>query len=255
MRPGIKPMIRRLLQGFLTTPIGAAGLSLGLRMVRWFGKLAAPDLNPRRWSNAELRRFAPLLGGDVVNVSGWQDADRQGGRYRDYFTKGCFYAITNYPGARGLADGAVGSIPLDLEATLPDSMRAAFDVVFCHTVMEHVFDGRAAFMNLAGMSRDVLILIVPFMQGEHYDSGSYGDYWRFTPMVLGELFSNAQMSLIYLSSNDNPWWPIYLFAVGSRRPERWRGILPTSPSRRCRIGFEVFYEKGIGSSSSGEFAE
>jgi hypothetical protein len=242
-------MIRKLLRELLTGPIGDTALGMGLHVVRRLGRLATSDLHPRRWSNAELRRFTPYLDGDVVNVSGWRDADRVGGRYRDYFVRCRSYTITNYPGTRGLADGAEGSIPLDLEAALPEMMRSAFDVVFCHTVLEHVYDKSTAFMNLADMSRDLLILVVPFMQEEHFDQGSYGDYWRYTPMSLGRLTSETGMSLLYMSSNDSPWWPIYLFAVGSRNPEKWKGILPASCPRGRRIGFEVFYGKGSGFAS------
>ena len=41
---------------------------------------------PRRWSNTELRRFAHLFGGPAVNVSAWQDRDKEGGFYRQYFS-------------------------------------------------------------------------------------------------------------------------------------------------------------------------
>jgi hypothetical protein len=216
--------------------MGSAGLAFAFQLVQRLGRMAAGDLKPRRWSNAELRRFAPHLGGDVANISGWQDADKEGGRYRSYFTRCRSYTITNHAGARGLGDGVDGAVPLNLEAALPDSLHSAFDVVFCHTVLEHVFDKRTAFMNLASMSRDILILVVPFLQGEHYDRGSYGDYWRYTPMSLEKLFSDAGMSLLYLSSNDSPWWSIYLFAVGSRHPGRWRDVLPAGLPGERKIG-------------------
>ncbi len=29
------------------------------------------------WSNCELRRLAPLLGGDVIHVSPWEDKDKE----------------------------------------------------------------------------------------------------------------------------------------------------------------------------------
>jgi len=32
---------------------------------------------PRIWSNAELRKFAHLFSGSIVNVSGWIDKDKE----------------------------------------------------------------------------------------------------------------------------------------------------------------------------------
>ena len=39
---------------------------------------------PRIWSNSELAKFSGLFTGDVVNVSGWNDFDKQSNRYKDY---------------------------------------------------------------------------------------------------------------------------------------------------------------------------
>jgi len=63
---------------------------------------------PRLWSNRELERIAPLFTGDVVNVSAWQDQDKEGRRYRDYFRSARSYTLTNYEadarGLQGVAD-------------------------------------------------------------------------------------------------------------------------------------------------------
>ena len=42
---------------------------------------------PRQWSNDVLRSLVPYLREStrVVNVSGWEDRDKEGGHYRDYF--------------------------------------------------------------------------------------------------------------------------------------------------------------------------
>lgn len=51
---------------------------------------------PRVWSNDELKKFAHLFEGDVANVSGWQDKDKQGDEYKNYFTQKNSYTITNF---------------------------------------------------------------------------------------------------------------------------------------------------------------
>ena len=51
---------------------------------------------PRIWSNNELKKIAPLFEGDVVNVSGWQDKDKEGDEYKNYFKNKKSYTITNY---------------------------------------------------------------------------------------------------------------------------------------------------------------
>ena len=48
--------------------------------------------SPRIWSNRELERYAGLFKGRVVNVSAWEDKDKEGRRYRDYFSNAEAYA-------------------------------------------------------------------------------------------------------------------------------------------------------------------
>ena len=178
---------------------------------------------PRVWSNAELARFAPLFSGRVVNVSAWKDVDKEGRRYRDYFTAATSYSITNYHAeARGW-QGTAEEIFLDLEQPLPAGLEQDFDVVFNHTTLEHIFDLRQAFANLCGMSRDVVILVVPFLQPYHTD---YGDYWRFSPLAVKRLFDEQGMELNYLSFNSHRAAAVYVFAIASRYPERWRQHFP-----------------------------
>ena len=50
----------------------------------------------RIWSNQELRKYAPWLGGAVVNVSAWKDKDKEGDSYQNYFVNAESYSITNY---------------------------------------------------------------------------------------------------------------------------------------------------------------
>ena len=199
-----------------------------------------PTLSPRRWSNRELASFAPLFGGDIVNVSGWRDDDKENGTYRNYFTKASGYAITNYWGSSTENDGAPDSVFLDLAADLPDALKGQYDVVFNHTVLEHIFDVPKAVKNMAAMTRDVMIMIVPFIQDEHYSPGLYGDFWRFTPLCVKQLMENNGLNLLHLSSNNSPWFPIYLFAIGSRNPGKWAPQFPTPYNWENRLGKTTF---------------
>jgi len=169
----------------------------------------------RRWSNRELRRIAPLLAGSVVNVSGWRDDDKEGGTYRaDYFTRATEYWVTNWKAeARGLQGDLPNERFLDLEAPLPHDMLGRFDVVFNHTTLEHVFDVFKAFANLCAMSRDAVVVVVPFLQEQH---GEYGDYWRFTPWALKRMFATHALVPAFLSHNDGAG-AIYVIGAGARR--------------------------------------
>lgn len=183
-----------------------------------------PSAHPvRAWTNQELKRISPSLGGDVVNLSGWEDKDKEGGIYRDYFPKANSYTVTNYsPSHSGQQPN---EIYLDLAAPLPNKLKQKFDVVFSHTNLEHIFDVFAAFSNHCKMSRDIVIVIVPFIQQQH-ETAEYKDYWRFTPSSLRELFRINGLTTIYESYNNVPNSVNYLFFVGSRHPKRWRKVMP-----------------------------
>lgn len=191
---------------------------------------------PRIWSNQELRRFAPIFTGDVVNVSAWQDADKQGGHYRDYFTACRKYHRTNYKSeARGF-QGEEGEIFLDLTDPLPASLRGRYDVVFNHTVLEHIFDVQTAFANLCAMSRDAVIIVVPFMQQMH---AKYGDYWRFTPTCLQNMFSQQGFTPLYTSYNNHLMASTYIFMVAVRDPEKWQGKIPDNRDKNGLVPFSA----------------
>ena len=105
-------------------------------------KILNPELRcnkfraPRLWSNSELRKFAPFFTGSVVNISGWNDSDKEGNKYRDYFSNASEYSITNYidDAERG-AQGFEGEIKLNLEEELPENLFKQYDVAFTHTVL------------------------------------------------------------------------------------------------------------------------
>jgi hypothetical protein len=174
---------------------------------------------PRIWSNDELKKFSPLFTGDVVNVSAWQDLDKEGLRYRDYFKNASSYSITNYKSeARGF-QGFDNEIFLDLTSDLPQDLTQKFNVVFNHTVLEHVYHVHKAFSNLCLMSKDIVIIVVPFLQEMH---GEYGDYWRFTPSAVKNMFEENGLKVLYSSFNSHPETSVYLFFIGSKNAERWK---------------------------------
>lgn len=181
-----------------------------------------PDRKFRRarlWSNNELQKVASFFSGDVINVSGWQDSDKRSKKYKDYFINAKSYSISNYGGDMGFQN-TKNEILLDLEKDLDQKYISRYDVVFNHTVLEHIFDVDKAFQNLCLMSKDVVIVVVPFMQEMHYGE-AYKDYWRFTPFALTRMFEKNGMELIYLNANNKRNESSYVFAIGSRNPRMW----------------------------------
>jgi hypothetical protein len=171
------------------------------------------------WSNRELSRFAHLFSGDIVNVSGWTDIDKEGRHYKDYFKNASSYTITNFESDKRGYQGGANEIFLDLTAQLPPNLHHRFDVVFNHTTLEHIFELTTAFSNLCQLSKDTVILVLPFLQQYHAD---YGDYWRLSPLAIKRLFELNDMELVYQSFNNHAMSSIYTFSIASRHPERWR---------------------------------
>jgi len=178
---------------------------------------------PRIWSNKELRKFAHLFTGDIINVSAWKDIDKEGNFYKDYFINKKTYTITNYDSDKRGLQGIDGEIYLDLEKDLPKNMYNKYDVVFNHTTLEHIYNFKKAFQNLCLLSKDIVIVIVPFLQEMH---SSYGDYWRFTPLSLQNLFYENGFEILYLSFNSHRNASIYIFTIASKNPKNWINIIP-----------------------------
>ena len=184
---------------------------------------------PRVWSNRELEKFGHLFSGKGVNVSGWKDIDKEGKKYRDYFSNISEYWITNYKSeARGFQGNQENEIFLDLEEDLDESMHGKFDVVFNHTVLEHIFDVNKAFENICKLSNDIVIVVVPFLQEQHAE---YGDYWRFTPLAVEKLFQKNSMDMIYINYNDASDDSIYIFAIGTKDKNKWNKIQTESTNQ------------------------
>jgi len=194
------------------------------------------SLLARLWSNEEIRRLGAHFEGEIVSVSGAKDADKEGGRYRDYFPGATAYHITNYPKEGwGHFQGASDEISLDLTAPLPEALRQRYDVVFNHTTLEHIYEVGTAFANLCAMSRDIVLVVVPFLQEMHCPSEG-GDYWRFTPLTLKRMFEDNGFSLLQCTFNSHSNAAVYLCAVGSRQPERWPALqteFSYADPRRC----------------------
>lgn len=173
-----------------------------------------PELNPRVWSNRQIEPVAAAVTGEVVHVSAWRDEDKEGRHYRDYFAQASSYTTTNVGGLRG--EGA-DSIHLDLTAPLDPSLRGRFDMVFNHTTLEHVPALETAIDNLFELSRSELLLVVPFMQVEHWERPAYGDLWRIGAHGLRHACMRHGFEVVSLASNHNPAWPIY-YVLHARRP-------------------------------------
>lgn len=223
-------LIETLMTGMLRVPGLGAGTE---RLLEWLSRTAGRAMRrarrdwvrPREWSNAELRKVAPLFDGAVVNVSGWRDEDKVGGHYRQYFPHAASYVVSNFAGSRGMVDGS-GDLFLDLEGDLPAELAGRFQVAFNHTTLEHVFRIERAVSNICALSNDAVILVTPFLQAVHYEKGSYGDYWRPTPMCLTRMLEEQGFTTVYQSTNDNPWHIVYVFTVAVRDPGRYRERLP-----------------------------
>ena len=178
---------------------------------------------PRFWSNMILRNIAPHFAGRVVNCSGWADEDKFGSHYRHYFTGATEYAVTNYSGGaqQGSYTFLENSYQLDLEKALPSELRQRFEVVYSHTVLEHVFDVSQAVRNICEMSTDAAIVVIPWTQLIHVMEDKFGDYWRFTPECLERMFAVHGMMPVCHHGTDIPGSSVYYASVFSRTPDKY----------------------------------
>lgn len=180
----------------------------------------------RIWSNIELRKIAPYFTGDLINVSGWADEDKAGDTYQNYFVNATTYIVSNKEGGSqsGKKLYLPDSIAIDLDKPLSDEHVQAYDCVFNHTVLEHVFNTFQAVENLCKMSRDVIISVVPFIQVIHTSPPDYLDYWRFTPYCLEKLFNQHGFKTIYASGSNLPGTSLYYVWVVSKNPNNWAKV-------------------------------
>lgn len=178
--------------------------------------------SPRHWSNVELRKVLAHLAPSkrVINVSGWMDGDKEGGLYQSYFAPDASYTVSNYgdDSARG-GEGVHTAVSLDLSAPVPAELEGAFDVAFSHTVLEHIEDPVFGFNQIAKLTSDLIITVVPFKQKMHFEPGQFGDYYRFSPFAMRCLHEKAGFTVLYESYTPPPALDVYLFYVGTRQPQ------------------------------------
>lgn len=176
--------------------------------------------NPRNWSNRELKRAIEPLGPfkSVINVSGHEDRDKQGGYYKGYF---CAeeYAISHYPSDHAKGKAFDHSIPIDLMEPLPSDLIGRYQVAFNHTVLEHAPNPFFAFEQIAKLSNDLVITVVPFRQQLHFISGQFGDYFRFSPMAMRYLHEINALDTLFESHTPSPTGIVYIVTMGTKRPE------------------------------------
>lgn len=181
--------------------------------------------NARTWSNGQIQRaIAPLREiNSVVNVSGFDDRDKQGRHYRDYFPAGADYYLTYYPSddvkGKSIAS-CTNAFPLDLMLPVPKSMVHRFDLAFNHTVLEHVPNPFTAFEQIAKMSSDLVLTVAPFRQQLHFISGKFGDYFRITPMGMRYLNEINGLKTLFESTTPSPAGEVYIVSLATKQPEK-----------------------------------
>ena len=199
--------------------------------IEWFFYYEPKFRRARGWSNTELKKITHYLTGEVINISGWADEDKTGGTYHEYFVNATSYCISNKEGGaqKGEKLSLPDSLAIDLEFPVSEEHIQAYDCVFAHTVLEHVFDVFQAVENLCKMSRDVIICVLPFVQIIHKSSG-YMDYWRFTPFAIERLFARHGFETVYARGGPNLGsTSLYYLWVVSKTPDKWAEIFTVAP--------------------------
>lgn len=181
----------------------------------------------RIWSNRELKKFSHLFGGSIINVSAGDNIDKEGNTYDKYFINSSSFYTSNYaPGSFRGFYGRKNELLIDLEQNTPDELWNKFDVVFNHTTLEHVFSVFKAFENICKLSKDIVIIVVPFAQVHHDSKDGFLDYWRFTPSCIRRLFTDNGFEVLYESHNKDFNSAVYLFFIASKNPEKWIESFP-----------------------------
>ena len=178
---------------------------------------------PRVWSNLELKKFSNNFYGKIINVSGWNDSDKDGSFYKNYFSNCENYSISNWSFSERGQENKLGKDQylIDLEDDLDNKLINKFEVVLNHTTLEHIFNINKAFQNLCKLSNDTVIIILPFMQEQHTTS-DFKDYWRLTPQAVQKLFEKNNFKMAYVNANDDNNSSIYIFAVGCSNNSKCR---------------------------------
>ena len=198
-----------------------------LRYLYVIWRMKNRECDARKWSNDELGKIAPIFKGSVLNVSAGEDKDKEGGVYKNYFYNASSYIISNYKKVSNCEEQL--EIDLSIPLTEKGISISPFDVVYTHTVLEHVYQIDVAIENLCKLSNDITITIMPFLQCFHSIKGLYGDYWRVTPYALVNMFKKHCFETVYISWSNDFLGNIYLFHIASKKPQQWQVL-----KERCR---------------------
>lgn len=167
------------------------------------------------WRNKELRKVVSKIPFEsVINVSGWDDEDGEGRKYISYFPTAKTYWVSNIEGQKGLSGSIDYKIRINLEEKIVGSHYRSWDLVFCHTTLEHIFHVETAFKNLCNLSKSMVVLVVPYSAPWHEVNADWGDYWRFTPLSIKRLFEANGFGITHISVS--PGGIKYIFAVAGR---------------------------------------
>jgi len=189
------------------------------------------EKDARQFSNRILKNYLPCFSGDIINVSGCEDADKNGDYYRNYYKCWRRYVISNIGGVHGTAINvpeAIELIYLDLEEPIKTNLFQKFDVVFTHTVLEHIYNFPQALQNLVDLSRDVIVIVIPFVQSVHYTE-SYNDYVRLTPHYLKKYFENKGFTVLLSTANGQPFSDVYVVFIVTRYPDKHKKLFMNAP--------------------------
>lgn len=177
--------------------------------------------NGRNWSNRTLKEIAMSLPGfeKAINISGFLDSDKAGGVYRNYFDIKN-YEVSKYTGD-SLHSNPNSEIFIDLDSDvskLNKSCLGKYNLVFSHTVLEHVKNPFNAFKIFSLlMARDSLLInVVPFIYKFHFSKDNYGDYWRYTPHGLEELHKSVGLKMNIIKIGPKNSFEKYMISVGSQ---------------------------------------
>ena len=117
--------------------------------------------------------------------------------------------------------------PFDICAPVEEQHRAAYDVVICEQVIEHVVDPWGAAKNLLELCAPGghVIVSTPFLVRVH-ELPFFGmrDYWRFTPRGLRLLLESAGLEVDRVEAWGNRYCVVGNF-------DTWPGYRPWMPLR------------------------